>query len=206
MFLHKSKIIPTLIVSLFFIFLNCSEKKPASIGETPWQIKMNNNFKDASKSPLEPNDLKNFQGLAFFPFDKQYIVQASLKKSKDTLWFNMITNTDRVSKERVYGVVHFTLKGKTHQLNVYQSEENLSSKDYKNYLFLPFLDLTNSHTTYGGGRYIDLTIPTGNKLIIDFNKAYNPLCVYNKKYSCPIVPRENFINDKVEAGVMKFKD
>ena len=73
-------------------------------------------------------------------------------------------------------------------------------------MFLPFSDETNGIESYGGGRYIDLRIPEGNTLIIDFNSAYNPYCAYNDKYSCPIVPRENYLRTRIEAGVKKFKD
>jgi uncharacterized protein (DUF1684 family) len=73
-------------------------------------------------------------------------------------------------------------------------------------LFLPFLDNTNGDTTYGGGRYIDLRIPEGDTIEIDFNKAYNPYCAYNSRYSCPIVPRENYLDTNIEAGVKKFHD
>ena len=72
-------------------------------------------------------------------------------------------------------------------------------------MFLPFLDNTNGEETYGGGRYIDLQFPEGGELVIDFNKAYNPLCAYNEKYSCPIVPLENYLELKVEAGVKAFE-
>ena len=78
--------------------------------------------------------------------------------------------------------------------------------DYRDYLFLPFLDATNGIETYGGGRYIDLTIPESNQITIDFNKSYNPYCAYNEKFSCPIVPRENYLSLKVNAGVKRFKD
>ena len=61
--------------------------------------------------------------------------------------------------------------------------------------------MTNGEETYGGGRYIDLTIPKGDVLIIDFNKAYSPLCAYSYKYSCPIPPAENDLKLRIEAGV-----
>jgi uncharacterized protein (DUF1684 family) len=48
--------------------------------------------------------------------------------------------------------------------------------------------------------------PVGDTLIIDFNQAYNPFCAYNDKYSCPIVPRENYIPLNVTAGVKSFKN
>jgi uncharacterized protein (DUF1684 family) len=71
-------------------------------------------------------------------------------------------------------------------------------------LFLPFLDNSNGGDSYGGGRYIDLRIPSDNELDIDFNTAYNPYCAYNEKYSCPIVPRVNYLDLEVRAGVKVF--
>ena len=73
-------------------------------------------------------------------------------------------------------------------------------------MFLPFSDLTSGNETYGGGRYIDLEIPKGKTITIDFNQAYNPYCAYNPKYSCPIVPAENELLTNVNAGVKKFHD
>ena len=69
-------------------------------------------------------------------------------------------------------------------------------------LFLHFTDKTNGSETYGGGRFLDLRIPEGNTLVLDFNKAYNPYCAYNNGYSCPIPPKENKLKVAVRAGVM----
>jgi hypothetical protein len=118
----------------------------------------------------------------------------------------MKTTTERLAKERVFGVLSFIINNKPFVLNVYQSEFASDSDADADYLFLPFLDDSNGETTYGGGRYIDLYIPNGDTLVVDFNKAYNPYCAYNDKYSCPIVPRENYLPLKVMAGVKRFED
>ena len=117
----------------------------------------------------------------------------------------MKTTDDRLSKERVYGILKFRLNNKDYTLSVYQGEENLQTEGYEDYLFLPFLDDTNGESTYGGGRYIDLRFPEGDTIQLNFNEAYNPLCVYNEKYSCPLVPRNNYLNLKVTAGMQKFQ-
>ena len=132
------------------------------------------------------------------------MVTATLKRTPDSQWFNMKTTTDRVSKERVYGILYFELKGNSYKLNIYQGQELMNEADRKDYLFLPFSDETNGLESYGGGRYIDTRIPEGDTMIIDFNKAYNPYCAYNEKYSCPIVPRENYLKTRIEAGVKAF--
>ena len=100
-----------------------------------------------------------------------------------------------------YGEVYFTIDKKEYKLNVYQSQELLQSADYKDYLFIPFTDATSGNETYEGGRYIDLTIPTGNQVLINFNKAYHPYCAYTDGYNCPVPPQENKLPIKIEAGV-----
>ncbi|MCB0398451.1 MAG: DUF1684 domain-containing protein [Winogradskyella sp.] len=195
------------IILLFLLItsVGCAQDKVTVTGETEWQKEMNAEYKDASKSPLKKKDLKNFKGLDFFKFDSTYVVTATLKRTPDSKWFNMKTTTDRISKERIFGVITFLLNDKTYELNVYQGKDLIETEEYRDYLFLPFLDDTNGEASYAGGRYIDLRIPEGDTIEIDFNKAYNPYCAYNEKYSCPIVPRENYLPLKVEAGVKAFK-
>lgn len=196
----------------FFLFcfavsmLSCAQDKQPLLGETEWQKEMNAEYKDASTSPLKEIDRKDFKGLDFFKFDSIYVVKATLKLTPNSEWFKMKTTTSRESEQRIFGILTFELKGETFSLNVYQGKDLMKKDEYKDYLFLPFLDDTNGDTTYGGGRYIDLRIPVGNTIEIDFNKAYNPYCAYNDRYSCPIVPRENYLDTKIEAGVKKFHD
>lgn len=197
------KIYITLFLFLLCL-LSCNQNKRPIKGETEFQKELNAEYKDASTSPLRDEDRKTFEGLDFFNVDSSYVVSATLQRTPNSEWFNMKTTTDRVSKERVYGILHFQLKGNTYKLNVYQGEELINKAGYEDYLFLPFLDETNGIESYGGGRYIDARIPKGDIVIIDFNNSYNPYCAYNDKYSCPIVPRENYLKTRIEAGVKKF--
>lgn len=183
----------------------CAQDKQALSGETEWQKEMNADFKDASKSPLKKKDLKKFKGLDFFKFDSAYVVTAKLKLTPDAKPFKMKTTTERRPDYVQYGVVTFTLKGNEYQLNIYQNLGLMEEEGYEDYLFLPFLDDTNGEESYSGGRYTEARIPEGETIVIDFNTAYNPYCAYNEKYSCPIVPRENYLPLKVEAGVKAFK-
>ena len=190
----------TAMFCIFLVFFNCKDGKHFSTTESEFQSSLNALFKDASKSPLKPEDVKTFKGLSFFPVDSSFVVVSKLKKTNTSDFFEMKTSTNRFSKERIFGILSFTIKGINYNLKVYQSESSvLESSDY---LFLPYLDATNGITTYGGGRYLDLKIPEGDSVWLDFNKSYNPYCVYNERYSCPIVPRENRLPIKVEAGVM----
>lgn len=170
-----------------------------------FQKELNVEFKDPETSPLPDRYRKNFETLDFFAPDTTYVVEAKFVRTPESLPFLMPTTTDRKSKEVVYGIVHFELNGKKRQLEVYQNEELMQQEKYRDYLFLPFTDGTNDKETYAGGRYIDLRIPEGDVIQIDFNKAYNPYCAYNKKYSCPIVPGVNAMDTEVRAGVKAFE-
>ena len=87
-------------------------------------------------------------------------------------------------------------KRKIHKLPIYKSIEQSD----KNEILLWFNDKTNGISTYEGGRYIDISFKNAQRIEIDFNKAYNPFCVYNAEYICPIPPKENFIDEEIIAG------
>lgn len=170
-----------------------------------FQTELNEEFKNPETSPLSDKFRKDFESLDFFAPDTTYMVQAKLVRTPEALPFMMPTTTDRKSEEVVYGIAHFTLNGEARQLEVYQNKELILEEEYLDYLFLPFTDLTNSEETYGGGRYLDLRIPASDMITLDFNRAYNPYCTYNKKYSCPLVPSVNHLDTKVSAGVKAFE-
>ena len=197
------------IVFAFFLLAtclsSCGQNKQPILGETEFQIKMNSAYKDATTSPLKDKDRKNFEGLDFFKFDSTYVVKAHFKRTLNEVAFKMKTTTDRLPSYIKYGELTFNLKGEDFKLNIYQNQDLIKKEGYEDYLFLPFLDETNGLESYGGGRYIDTRIPEDDTFIIDFNQAYNPYCAYNDKYSCPIVPRENYLKTRIEAGVKAFK-
>lgn len=165
---------------------------------------LNAEFKDPETSPLPDRFRMDFESLDFFSPDTNYIIKAEFTRTPDALPFSMPTNTERKSTEVLYGIAKFRMNGKEHKLEIYQTPELMTQEKYKDYLFLPFTDATNGKETYGGGRYLDLKIPNGNTIVLNFNKAYNPYCAYNKKYSCPLVPSVNNLDVKVHAGVKAF--
>lgn len=193
------------ILFLLVFTVSCAQEKRPVQGETAFQRELNADFKDATKSPLKDKDRKNFNGLDFFKFDSMYVVKAQFKRTPYEKPFKMKTTTDRLPVYVKYGELEFQLKGENYKLNIYQNQGLIEDEGYEDYLFLPFLDETNGLESYGGGRYIDARIPDGDTMIIDFNSAYNPYCAYNDKYSCPIVPRENYLKTRIEAGVKAFE-
>mgnify|MGYP005706213489 FL=1 len=195
------------LLSLFIILLVFScrgEKRYEDLNLTDYQKQVNNYFKDASVSPLKTKDLKNFKGLDFFEFDSTYVVDAKIRETPDSLPFKMKTTTDDPADFRMFGKLVFKLNDKQYTLTAYENLDYLDVEVYENYLFLPFLDKTNGFETYGGGRYIDLYLNNEDSITIDFNRAYNPQCVYDEDFSCPIVPRQNLLEIRIEAGVKNF--
>jgi uncharacterized protein len=82
-------------------------------------------------------------------------------------------------------------------------------------LFLPFRDTTAGGETYGAGRYLTDTIKgtfgrglvaDGERVVLDFNYAYNPSCAYNSRWACPLAPPENHLDAPVRAGERAFPD
>ena len=166
-----------------------------------WQEELNAEYKDKFKSPLSSEEREKFSGHSFYAIDEMSNVTAKLELKKDNALVPFATSTGKVITNKLYGVLYFKLNDKTFKLNVYQSTDLMKVPGYEDYLFLPFSDQTTGDETYGGGRYIDLKIPEGDEIMIDFNKAYNPYCAYSKNFSCPKVPAENDLEIKIKAGV-----
>ncbi|MCF6132231.1 DUF1684 domain-containing protein [Flavobacterium wongokense] len=171
-----------------------------------FQQTINAEYANREESPLTEEDFKVFKGLDFYPISEKFIVEAQFKRTADEKVFKMKTTGTRLPEYVKYGELAFTIDGKAFTLNIYQNIELVKKAGFEDHLFLPFSDLSCGKETYIGGRYIDMRIPKGNSVTIDFNKAYNPYCAYNHKYSCPIVPLDNNLNIEILAGVKKFHD
>ena len=168
-----------------------------------YQQSLNDDFRNEETTILEPEDFDEFESLEFYPINLKFYLEASFKRTPNEKPFLMKTTTDRLPEYVKYGEVHFEIEGKQLKLNVYKSTKPVENPE-DDYVFLPFTDLTSGDGSYGGGRYLDLDVPKGDTMIIDFNRSYNPYCAYNKRFSCPIPPKENDLLIRIEAGVKDF--
>lgn len=157
-------------------------------------------FLSDPNSPLKTK--KAVSKLRFFAPDTAFRVTATVTRITDAEPFEMPTFDGKSSAYVRYATLSFTLDGQPRQLTIYRSLRLAQMPMYRDYLFLPFKDTTNGAETYGGGRYLDLRLNDirDGKLIIDFNKAYNPYCAYSGGYTCPIPPKENHLTVAVRAG------
>ncbi|HEX6846587.1 MAG TPA: DUF1684 domain-containing protein [Chitinophagaceae bacterium] len=145
--------------------------------------------------------------ISFFPVNEKYRIPCKFERTMNSPWFRMESSGPIKKNYRVYGTIHFTLNDTLVTLNIYQSQDLMGSKEYRDHLFIPFTDATTGEETYESGRYIDLDIKeiADDKYVIDFNKAYNPYCAYvSGKFNCPIPPAENRLIVAIRAGEKTF--
>jgi uncharacterized protein (DUF1684 family) len=206
--LHKIIQLKTLLLFIFLVEANFGfgQNTYDVSAVAKFQKELNAEYADVKTSPLTSEDLAQFKTLDFYPANETFFVTAKLVRTENEKPFEMKTSTERKPLYLKYGELSFTIKDRDFKLNVYKNIELSKKEEYKDYLFLPFSDLTSGKESYIVGKYIDLRIPEGNTMVIDFNTAYNPYCAYNSKYSCPVVPLENDLNIEIKAGVKKFHD
>ncbi len=191
---------------LFFlaIFLfACTSSKPFFKNIEKYRAEKITENTTGDRHPLQPGDEKD---LRFFAIDRKFQVKAKFTAATDTAVFDMLTYSGKTRKYFKFGDLHFRLAGKKLRLSLYRNVALISQEKYKNHLFLPFKDLTNGEETYGGGRYLDFetTDLKNGKLVLDFNKSYNPWCAYSDGFNCPIPPAENHLDASVFAGEKNF--
>lgn len=194
-----------ILIFLFLPLLAFSQKMVSTevLEVQNFQKELNEEYLDPARTPLRGDNFKNFKEHPFFPFDLKYRVTAKFVKTKDAQPFELPTSSGRTKSYKEYGKAIFKLDGKSYTLTLYQSLDLIKQEKYKDDLFLPFRDATNEKETYGGGKYMDLKIPKGNTIVLDFNQSYHPFCAYNAyDYNCPIVPEENKLPIEIRAGVM----
>jgi uncharacterized protein (DUF1684 family) len=154
-------------------------------------------FKGGDDSPIPAAERAGFGGLAYFDVDPAFRVSSALVESEmSTRVIEMDTTDGTRQRMRVIGRLDFTLAGERRSLTAYVPE---TARDTRR-LFVPFRDATNRAETYGGGRYLDLERSSIGLYDLDFNRAYNPFCVYDIQYVCPLPPPENTLPVGIKAG------
>ncbi|MGZ3622052.1 MAG: DUF1684 domain-containing protein [Ktedonobacteraceae bacterium] len=168
-------------------------------------------FARHSQSALDQEQKQKFQGLRYFPYNPSMCVEADIERDVEPQVLSVAMNAEETMTMTTVGRLHFALEGVKVALSFYWL--NI----YGGGLFLPFRDTTSPAESYGGGRYLFdtikgsdfLSVPGASRnerILLDFNYAYNPSCAYNDKWVCPLAPIENRLKVPVRAGEMKFKE
>lgn len=193
-------------VSFLIISFRCYPQNKDYILEIKkYQEEQNAEFRNPDHSPLTAKEIKKFKGHEFFPINEAFRVNARFEPTPESKPFPLMTSKGTTTLYRRLGILHFVLDNKQQTLEAYLQVKRFMAPGEKTYVFLPLIDATTGNSTYGAGRYLHYEgIPEGEDWIIDFNKLYNPLCAYNDKYNCPIVPKPNHLSIPIEAGVKGY--
>jgi uncharacterized protein (DUF1684 family) len=146
---------------------------------------------------LESEALTNFKEVDRFPIDVQWRLEARFEKA-DSLKTIDITNVlGQTTPQRCPGSIVFEINGQAYRLDALEGG--------KDELFIIFADATSGKETYGGGRFIYVKKPDAEgKTIIDFNKAYNPPCVFSPYATCPLPPLQNVLPIEIKVGEKNY--
>lgn len=160
----------------------------------------NASFRADKDSPILAEERNNFKKLNYYPVKPEYKMKARLERFPQKEYLQIQTSTGSSESYLRWGWAHFQLQNKPLKLLILQPTTGDTE-----YLFVPFADETSARETYGAGRYLDIPEPEGNKVVLDFNQAYNPYCAYNSRYTCPLPPAENILPVAIEAGEKSYE-
>ncbi len=142
--------------------------------------------------------LKNFKGVDNFPIDEKWLIDGRFIRAEEGASIEIVNVLGQVSDSQVLGTFEFDMEGKTHSLLGLGSEDSES-------LWFIFADRTSGRETYGAGRFLYSDgMPENGRLVVDFNKSYNPPCAFNPYSTCPLPPQRNRMDLFVTAGEKDF--
>lgn len=196
---RKNSTLIVIAVAVLFIgiilYTNLS-RNPGAYESKVTQSREDRNLfmKNSPSSPI-PRDLKaEFEGLAYFPVDAKFLSPATLDRDPQPDTVRMLLSNGQAERMVKVGTLEFQMGKRLQTLSAFRPVDGKAGSD----LFVPFTDLTTGNQTYGGGRYLNVSTQRG--LVIDFNYAYHPDCLYNDGFACPIPPSENRIDLEIRAG------
>lgn len=140
---------------------------------------------------------KNFKGLNWFPPDASLNITGKWVKYPANHTIRITNILGMTSDEPAPGYAEFEIQGKTLRLTPYAEDGGLS---------FMFRDGTSGKSSYPTGRFLDVDMPKGDTIALNFNRAYNPPCAYIAYATCPIAPPENILTTPIEAGEKKYEE
>ena len=146
-------------------------------------------FASHPQSPLTPEQRESFDGLRYYEPNPDLDLTVTVEPFAQRDIIHMQTTTGTTKAYERYGQFTFTVDGQDVRLTLYLADYGF---------FLPFADA--GEDTYPAGRYLEPEHLGGNRFHVDFNRAYNPYCVYNDGWVCPITPAENRLSVHIRAG------
>ena len=195
------KMLPGVIVVMsaaaLIVALNMREDEQKYIRKIEKRRSDTNKFmRNSPESPFRGDLLRQFNGLNYFAVNTAFRVSARLERIPGEELIEVPVSLGSSISYIKFAWIHFNLQGRRHRLLVLKPIGILITNKFT----IMFTDLTSGVSTYGGGRYVDLYDQEENWIELDFNKAYNPYCVYDESYICPLAPPENQLSVEILAG------
>jgi len=134
-----------------------------------------------------------FPGLEFFPIDPSYRVEGRFRSYAQPEQRQIATVVGTTTEMLAPGIVEFELNGVRLSLEPFVDEAGQTD------LFIIFKDRTSGGETYGAGRFLSAALE-GERVVLDFNKAYSPPCAFTSFATCPLPPARNRLDAAIRAG------
>ena len=165
-----------------------------------WRQARDELFRGHPQSPLAPHQRALFRGLPYFAHDPGLRFLVELKAPVDARAETMTAGADGKVELLPFARTTGLAAALGGELTLYWISL------YGGGVFLPFRDATSGRASYAGGRYLLDTIKgadlgvVGERVVLDFNFAYNPSCAYSDQWICPLPPAANTLPGSVAAG------
>ncbi|MEO7064228.1 MAG: DUF1684 domain-containing protein [Dokdonella sp.] len=180
--------------------LDDSHDKPSTVafGTASFYLIDRNGKKGLRVKDSNADARKHFTHIDNFPTDPSWRIEAKWVAFDPPHTLETPNVLGQTDKFPVPGKAVFTRDGKTYELQ--PVIEVPGDKE----LFLIFADRTSGKETYGAARFLYAEMPKDGKIVLDFNKAYNPPCAFTPYATCPLAPAENRLDLAVKAGEKKY--
>lgn len=145
---------------------------------------------------LDADLVKEFKGTEVYPIDEDWKFNATFVKYDPPKTLSIPTIVGTVEEDPCPGALLFDKDGKSYKLDAIKEGDSF---------FIIFADETSGEETYGAGRFLYTSLPdSAGRVILDFNKAYNPPCAFTPYATCPLPPKQNYLKMKITAGEKKY--
>ena len=189
-------LIPVGII-IFFLLKNTDDNPHYTDEIEEFWKKRHHFFRSSATSPFVQKGVP-YKEVEFFIPNPSYRVKGKLERFTKRETIVLENSNGTTTSYLKYGYIHFKVKQQKCSLLVFKT------LNFGNQFLLTFGDATSGDTTYGGGRYLDISIKKSNEVILDFNKSYNPYCAYITGFICPFPPIENLLGVSILAGEKKY--
>ncbi|MGZ5333321.1 MAG: DUF1684 domain-containing protein [Solirubrobacterales bacterium] len=183
---------------VFGLYAEIRGSSDPKAGWERWRSTRDVLFASHPSSPLPTNEREGFEGLELYDYDPAARALATVEPAEPKR-YEIAGSGEPMAFTRI-ATASFELGGGPQALELYWLDA------YGGGLFVPFADTTSGRQTYGAGRYVLDTVKGADlgsedeRLVLDFNFAYNPSCAYDPSWACPLATPQNRLTVPIEAG------